>query len=141
LLLLSILWEFILEDNLFSRLKTEHEAESFNEKIEYVITIFCFGLISLIFPLYISLKTEKRRMNLELEREKLIAELKKSISEIKQVQGIIPICSYCHNIRNDEGAWDRVDSYVSKHSDAKFSHGICPECLVKIRSEAGLDEK
>ena len=66
---------------------------------------------------------------------------KKHKEEIKTLEGIIPICSYCHNIRSDEGAWDRIEAYISKHSEAEFSHGICPDCLVKARSDAGLDKK
>lgn len=48
--------------------------------------------------------------------------------EIKNLKGIIPICSYCHKIRNDKEIWERLETYISKHSDALFSHGICPEC-------------
>lgn len=56
-------------------------------------------------------------------------------AEIKTLQGIIPICSYCHNIRNDSGAWDEILAYISKNTDVKFSHGICPTCLDKAREE------
>ena len=76
---------------------------------------------------------------LEEEREKLINSLQEAMSEIKLLKGIIPICSYCHSIRDDEGAWDKLESYI-KHSGAEFSHGICPKYLIKTRSEAGLDE-
>ena len=78
---------------------------------------------------------------LEEERENLIISLQETMSEIKLLKGIIPICSYCHSIRDDEGAWDRLESYISKHSEAEFSHGICPKCLPKARLEAGFDEK
>ena len=78
---------------------------------------------------------------LEEERENLIISLQEIMSEIKLLKGIIPICSYCHSIRDDEGAWDRLESYISKHSEAEFSHGICPKCLPKARLEAGFDEK
>jgi len=62
------------------------------------------------------------------------------MSEIKLLKGIIPICSYCHSIRDDEDAWDKLESYISKHSGAEFSHGICPKCEKNVRSEAGLEE-
>jgi len=58
--------------------------------------------------------------------------LSKAKAEIKQLKGIIPICSYCHNIRNDEGAWSQLEKYISEHSEAQFSHGICPKCLHKV---------
>jgi len=61
--------------------------------------------------------------------------------EIRVLRGIIPICSYCHEIRDDKGAWEQIDSYISKHSEATFSHSICPKCLVKVRSEAGLNKE
>lgn len=55
--------------------------------------------------------------------------LKKALAEIKTLKGIIPICSYCKNIRDDKGFWNQVDVYVKEHSNAEFSHGVCPECL------------
>jgi len=61
--------------------------------------------------------------------------------EIRVLQGIIPICSYCHEIRNDEGAWEQIESYISKRSEATFSHGICPKCLPHVRSKSGFDKK
>ena len=71
------------------------------------------------------------RRQIELERGKLIVELQKALAEIKTLQGILPICSYCKKIRDNEGAWTQVESYISTHTDAKFSHGICSECLKK----------
>lgn len=67
----------------------------------------------------------------ELERESLIGKLEKSLQEIKTLKGLIPICSYCKVIRNEEGTWEMLESYLSNHSDAQFSHGTCPECLEK----------
>jgi len=62
-------------------------------------------------------------------------ELQNAINEIETLKGTIPICSYCHNIRDDEGAWHMLEEYISGHSDAKFSHGICPTCLTKERDK------
>ena len=67
--------------------------------------------------------------------------LQQALDEIKTLKGIIPICSYCHSIRDDEGAWDKLESYLSKNSDAAFSHGICPKCIPKVRAEAGLNNE
>ncbi len=55
-------------------------------------------------------------------------ELKKAIEEIKTLKGIIPICSLCKNIRDDNGYWNQIESYIKEHSDADFSHSICPKC-------------
>lgn len=73
-----------------------------------------------------------RLIHQERETQKNNEELEKALNEIKTLQGIIPICSYCHNIRDDEGAWDRIEAYISKHSEAEFSHGICPTCNSKL---------
>jgi len=81
------------------------------------------------------------RKQAEVEREALIKSLNEALNEIKVLKGIIPICSYCHSIRDDQGAWARIEEYLSQHSDAEFSHGICPKCIGNARSEAGLDEK
>ena len=62
-------------------------------------------------------------------------ELQKYISEIRVLQGIIPICSYCKNIRDDDDSWQKMESYIDAHSEAQFSHGICPECREIPRKE------
>lgn len=75
----------------------------------------------------------------ELKLNKTVKELEKSLSEIKTLEGIIRICSYCHNICEMDGPWDKLEAYISRHTDAKFSHGICPVCIIKVRTEEGLD--
>ncbi|MDH5217405.1 MAG: response regulator, partial [Gammaproteobacteria bacterium] len=67
--------------------------------------------------------------NMEL-RNKTSA-LQKALEEIETLKGIIPICSYCHQIRDDEGLWSQLELYLSKHSLADFSHGVCPDCYEK----------
>ena len=74
--------------------------------------------------------TERKQS--ELQREKLISELQKALDEIKTLKGIVPICSTCKKIRDDKGFWNSLESYIQKHSDASFSHGICPECSDKL---------
>ncbi len=68
------------------------------------------------------------RILAESEREKLINDLRAALKEIKTLRGIIPICSNCKNIRNDEGAWDKLEKYISEKWNAQFSHGLCPDC-------------
>jgi hypothetical protein len=60
--------------------------------------------------------------------EKTNRQLKEALAEIKTLKGFIPICSWCKKIRNDKGAWDPLEAYIQKHSEAVFSHGICPNC-------------
>ncbi|KAA3610362.1 MAG: hypothetical protein D8M58_05905 [Calditrichaeota bacterium] len=75
------------------------------------------------------LKTEIQERNLaELERDKTILSLEKALEEVKALRGIVPICSFCKKVRDDKGFWEQVDVYISKHSQADISHGVCPEC-------------
>ncbi len=65
----------------------------------------------------------------EAERERVIRKLEKALMEIRSLRGILPLCSFCKKIRDDEGYWEQVDVYIRKHSEADISHGICPECM------------
>jgi response regulator RpfG family c-di-GMP phosphodiesterase len=71
----------------------------------------------------------------EKEQQALISQLKEAIAEIKTLKGCIPICAWCKKIRDDEGCWDQLEAYMSKHTDASFSHGLCPDCFEKSRAE------
>jgi sigma-B regulation protein RsbU (phosphoserine phosphatase) len=61
-----------------------------------------------------------------------ITQLQDAIANVKQLQGILPICSHCKKVRDDQNYWQQVESYISTHTDAEFSHGICPDCFEKI---------
>ena len=61
-----------------------------------------------------------------------VAELQESLARVKQLQGLVPICSYCKRIRNDQNYWQQLEHYVSEHTDATFSHGICPKCYAAL---------
>lgn len=65
------------------------------------------------------------RKKIEEEREKLVAELQKALTEIKTLRGILPICASCKKICDDKGYWTQIESYLKKHSEVDFSHGIC----------------
>lgn len=72
-----------------------------------------------------------RVLGLEQMLGKKVKQLEAALEDVKQLRGLLPICSYCHKIRNDEDYWEQVDSYVARHSDVKFSHSICPSCYEK----------
>ena len=76
-----------------------------------------------------------RRLKNEREKEQLITDLTNALAEIKTLRGILPICSHCKKIRNDEGSWDMLESYIHNHTDVQFSHGICPDCVRKHHPE------
>ena len=74
------------------------------------------------------------------EREKLIQELQEALKEIKTLRGILPICSICKSVRDDQGYWEQVDVYIQKHSQADISHGICPECQKELYPNFDMGE-
>jgi PAS domain S-box-containing protein len=79
--------------------------------------------------------TERERMR--KEREKFIAELQEALAKVKALKGLLPICAWCKKIRDDQGYWQQIEAYIRDHSEADFSHGICPECAKKARKENG----
>jgi DNA-binding response OmpR family regulator len=64
-----------------------------------------------------------------------VKELEAAFSQVKQLQGMLPICSYCKKIRNDQNYWQKVEGYISDHTNVEFSHGICPDCHVRVKEE------
>ncbi len=71
----------------------------------------------------------------EKEQQELILKLQEALAEIRTLKGFIPICASCKKVRDDEGYWNQLEAYISKHTDAVFSHGLCPECAEKYREE------
>ena len=74
--------------------------------------------------------TERKKA--EEQREKLLRELQEALAQVKQLRGMLPICSGCKKVRDDAGYWNQIDAYIRKHSDVEFSHSLCPECLEKM---------
>jgi methyl-accepting chemotaxis protein len=68
----------------------------------------------------------------EESRERLIQSLKDSLLNIKRLQGMLPICASCKKIRDDKGYWNRIENYIAEHSEAEFTHGLCPDCMKKL---------
>ncbi len=81
------------------------------------------------------------RKKTEEQRDKLISDLKKSLAEVKILKGILPICASCKKIRDDKGYWNQVESYIHDHTDAEFSHSICPECVKKLYPDFDLNDR
>jgi len=73
-----------------------------------------------------------RVLTLQGELQKTVYRLEDALSRVKRLQGLLPICSYCKRIRDDRNYWHRVERYISEHSDAEFTHGVCPECMHKV---------
>jgi hypothetical protein len=119
--LLTIAWEFWLEDYAYPVFSIDHEPEKLVERLEYAVTSFVFALIALTVPFWLIVKTVVR-----LERSQ--AELQKALDNIRTLRGLVPICANCKMIRRDDGRWQQLEAYISDHSEATLSHGICPDC-------------
>lgn len=85
------------------------------------------GAVDYLFkPIEPEILISKAKVFCELQRQKEI--IQKQVDEIKTLRGILPLCSYCNKIRDEQGNWERVDVYILNNSEASVSHGICPEC-------------
>ncbi|MBU0480846.1 MAG: hypothetical protein KKG47_07075 [Proteobacteria bacterium] len=91
-----------------------------------ILIILCFLGFGLVAASLISRLRKK-----ETEQAELIGDLRRALDEIKALKGILPICSFCKQIRDDKGYWNQVEVYIRNHTDADFSHSICPECTRK----------
>jgi PAS domain S-box-containing protein len=74
--------------------------------------------------------TERKRA--EQEREKLIGDLTEALTRIRTLSGLLPICARCKKIRDDQGYWQQIESYIREHSEADFTHGLCPSCADQL---------
>jgi PAS domain S-box-containing protein len=74
--------------------------------------------------------TERKR--LEEQRDHFVLRLQQALENVQTLSGLLPICASCKKIRDDSGYWQQVEGYIMQHSDAKFTHSVCPECLVRL---------
>ena len=90
------------------------------------------------------------RKKLQESLARKVHELELALAQVKKLSGLLPICSYCKKIRDDGNQWHQVDDYIRQHSEAKFSHGVCPECYAHVmhgemqdflRRQGGADGK
>lgn len=100
------------------------------DSVEDKIAGFSAGAVDYITKPFQQLEV-LARISTHISLRKREKELEEALEEIKTLKGILPICSYCKQIRNDKGYWQQVEEYISEHSDAMFSHGVCPTCYKK----------
>ena len=118
---------------------TKH-LSSFKKTILLVVSYSALAglLLFIIFSVFLG-KLESQIVDYQNNLEQIVKdrtrELTDALSEIKTLRGIIPICSNCKQIRNDEGIWSKIEKYISDHSEAKFTHGICPKCAQNLYPE------
>ena len=107
----------------------EEEVETVTHKISILsLAIFVIIAFLIIYLSRTSLSIEKKRAFAEMERENTVKELKEALEKVTQLQGLLPICSKCKKIRDDGGYWQEVELYIKDHTEAEFTHGLCPNC-------------
>jgi len=82
------------------------------------------------------LQVAVRVISLQQRLAERVAELESALGRVRQLHGLLPICAYCKRIRSEQNEWNQVETYITKHSNAEFSHGVCPTCLEKLLDEA-----
>lgn len=112
--------------------KTSPEALDELDSIVSTINLMNLSLKSAFDKLQFEI-TERKKT--EEEREKLVNELKDALAEVKQLSGMLPICAGCKKIRDDKGYWNQIEVYIRDHSEAEFTHGLCPDCEKKAYEE------
>ena len=95
------------------------------EMLGAYLGIWVLGIVGIVAG-YHRLSQGKRRL------EKAISQLQEALAKVKTLNGLLPICSSCKKIRDDRGYWKQLETYLKEHSDASFTHGLCPECLEKL---------
>jgi sigma-B regulation protein RsbU (phosphoserine phosphatase) len=99
---------------------------------EYVTKPFDWGVLQA------RIKIGARITTLQQTLSQRVDELQKALTMVKQLSGLLPICSYCKRIRRDGDYWQQLEAYVAEHSEAEFSHGVCPECFEQAKKEFGF---
>ena len=80
------------------------------------------------------------RERFQIEREELIGELQKALDRVKLLSGLLPICTECKKVRDDQGYWSQIESFIRDHSEAEFTHSLCPGCAKKLYPDMDLDD-
>jgi CheY-like chemotaxis protein len=129
-----------LEDSPIIFLTAKNETED-------VVKGFGLGAVDYVTkPFNASELMARVRTQVELKKardseRRLIAELREALAQVKTLSGLLPICSHCKKIRNDKGYWTQVEKYIGDHSDAQFTHGLCPDCLNELYPDLVDDMK
>ena len=112
----------------------------------YYVPFFFGGICGFLIGLWNfklkqnTIKLEKAHDELEEKVKERTADLEQALDEIKQLSGLLPVCSSCKKIRDEKGLWNQMEEYIRDHSEAEFSHSICPECAKKLYPDLEIND-
>lgn len=118
-----------LEDEIGERIRAEQEIKKYRDNLELLVRERTNELAAANARLESEIAERKQA---EKDREQLIGELQDALGRVKILSGFLPICASCKKIRDDKGYWNQIEAFICEHSDAEFSHSICPDCVKKI---------
>jgi PAS domain S-box-containing protein len=125
----EIIGAIFISENVTQLKKDHEELIRYREQLEEMIE----ARTQQLQAAYQDLQQENiERQKAEAEKEIMIVSLQTALAQVKKLSGLLPICSSCKQIRDDEGYWHQVEVYIRDHSEVQFSHGICPDCMMKL---------
>jgi len=105
---------------------------------EYSSPLFAVWNTLIRLASFLCIGASLARIRVLHDRQQATAQaLRKTLAELRVLEGLLPICSYCKKIREHDGSWQQLETYITEHSEALFSHGICPACRERLLAEAG----
>jgi len=132
---IDILKDFSAEEQRLLAARDAAEQADYKNAEMLLIVGSALAAALLLFASTLASREISRRQRSEAKQRELIAELKQTLAQVKTLSGLIPICAWCKNVRNDMGYWSTVETYVHSRTDASFSHSICPNCTEKFKDE------
>jgi CHASE3 domain sensor protein len=111
------------------------EQKDYHHTADLLVMGSLLVAVLLVFANFIAGREMGRRRRAEAEQRELIEKLQTALAEVKTLSGLIPICGWCKQVRSDTGYWQSVEQYVHAHTDATFTHGICPVCQDKFKAD------
>ncbi len=137
----ELLEEILPQNSRFNDFEVEHDFETIGKKI-MLLNARCIERKSEGTQLILlAIEDITARRQAEKKRERLVKEREEALAKVKTLSGLLPICSSCKNIRDDEGYWNQIEAYIRDHSEAEFSHSICPDCVKKLYPKLDLQDK
>lgn len=128
----NLLEDIIQENSVFSDLEVNYDAPGAGRRSMLLNARKVAREASETQLILLAVEDITARRMAEEERDKIDLDRKEALSKVKKLAGMLPICSSCKKIRNDEGYWEQIEAYVRGHSEAEFTHGLCPDCATKL---------